>query len=258
MSDRTVYVDPFPGEAADKLVFVPCDRCGGSGFLAHFNHIDGGICYGCEGGKGQMVTVRTLRQRASSAASAARKAEAKTTERLARHDEAIAQVAKLTDNWSKWLELANDKGGSFLFDIWMKAFDYDLSEKQVAAVASSIDKKLSWKAEAEAKRSALTPAPVGKVEVAGTVLKTTYKEGDWGPVYKMTVLADEGFEVYSTIPKKIIDTFEAEYDEDTNVYAVIEALVGRQVAFTATLSPSQDAGFAFASSPSKASLAARS
>lgn len=30
---------------------VPCDRCGGTGHLPQFNHVEGGICFKCRGGK---------------------------------------------------------------------------------------------------------------------------------------------------------------------------------------------------------------
>lgn len=31
------------------MKLVTCDRCGGSGWIPHFNHVEGGICFKCEG-----------------------------------------------------------------------------------------------------------------------------------------------------------------------------------------------------------------
>lgn len=35
---------------------VPCQRCNGEGSLSHFTHVDGGICFKCNGSKFQEVT----------------------------------------------------------------------------------------------------------------------------------------------------------------------------------------------------------
>ena len=39
-------------------VKVPCGRCGGTGYLSPFAHIDGGVCFECRGGKYFVKTVR--------------------------------------------------------------------------------------------------------------------------------------------------------------------------------------------------------
>jgi hypothetical protein len=93
-------------------------------------------------------------------------------------------------------------------------------------------------------RSDAPDAPEGRVEIVGTVLSVKIREGYYGVELKMTVQHESGWRVWSTIPAAIADQVED-----------LDDLKGQQVAFTATLKRSDDdASFAFASRPSKASL----
>lgn len=82
-------------------------------------------------------------------------------------------------------------------------------------------------------------APMGKQEVTGTITKMTVKESQWGLTVKITVTTAEGWKVYATCPKAILD-------------AIPGDLEGVEVAFTANLEPSDSEDFAFASRPTKA------
>ncbi len=91
------------------------------------------------------------------------------------------------------------------------------------------------RAERESQRR---PAPEGRVEVEGEVIKLSVVEHDFGVTDKMTVAA-EGFAVYVSVPTSIISEVE----------------IGTRVKFTATLTQSdREASFAFGSRPSKAEV----
>lgn len=48
--DLSVYDhDPLVNPEATKLSYETCNRCGGSGYIPEFNHIEDGICFACLG-----------------------------------------------------------------------------------------------------------------------------------------------------------------------------------------------------------------
>jgi hypothetical protein len=137
----------------------------------------------------------------------------------------------------------------FVADIARKLTKYgEISERQQDAVIRAIARQAEWTARDEARaaeKAALVAtgvkAPTGKVTVTGTVLSTKIQDGYYGTQYKMLVQHADGWKVWSTVP--------AALDFDN--------LKGRTITFTATLEPSKDdALFAFAKRPSKATLAA--
>lgn len=247
------FVDPFPGLADDAEVFIECVRCFGAGHLVGFEAIDGGRCWGCFGHKGSTSTAGQERKREKGRVYRRNAELRKTVKRQQFHNEQMAKAEALFPELSVWWELISED--SFLLDLWGKAFDYELSEKQVAAAAKAVNRRAEWaakKAEEAIAKAALPPAPVGKVEVTGTVVKVKYQESDFGGAWKMIVEGEEGWKVWATIPAKLWDALEAEQtDEDHNTQA--EEFVGRKVRFTATLEPSDtDKSFAFGKRPSKA------
>jgi hypothetical protein len=162
---------------------------------------------------------------------------------------------------SIWWELISED--NFLMDLWSKAFDHELTEKQVAAAAAAVNRRAEWaakKAEEAKAKAALPPAPSGKVEVSGTIKSVTYKENDFGGAWKMIVEGPEGWRVWSTVPAKVIDAAMEEQaardsSDDEEYVGWSDFLVGRTITFTATLEPSQDyKSFAFAKRPTKAAV----
>ena len=255
------YADPYPGLADDATVFVECHRCLGEGRLIGFEHVDNGVCYGCFGHKGHDSTAGVERKREKARVSRRNTEERKTVKRQEAHNERIAAYEAQYPQLSGWWEaMAED---SFLSDLWVKAFDYELSEKQVAAAAKAMDRRAEWatkKAEEAIAKAALPPAPTGKVEVTGTIVSVKYKESSFGPggAWKMVVEGPEGWKVWSTVPAKLIDAAMEEQaardsSGDEEFVGWSDFLVGRQITFTATLEPSdRDKSFAFAKRPTKA------
>lgn len=245
------YADPFPGKAKDDMVFIACGRCDGEGRLDHYHTTFGGICFKCNGSKGERVTAEVARKRERGRVQRRNAAERKVAARQEFHNaqmEAAEAAFPVLAAW--WEEM---EGNNFLTDLWGKAFDYELSEKQIAAAAATIARKRDRQAARQAEKDAAAPAPSGKLEVTGEVVSVKYQDSDFGGAWKMIVKGEGGFKVWATIPAKLWDALEAEADEDHNVQA--EEFIGRQVKFTATLEVSdRDESFAFAKRPSKASL----
>lgn len=97
-------------------------------------------------------------------------------------------------------------------------------------------------------REAAEPAPVGRVEIKGTVIKKPeYRENGFGESLKMVVKDDRGFAVWTTVPSSL------ELIEDGEFQRGLDK--GDRVKMTITLQPSdKDPKFAFGKRPAKAVL----
>lgn len=99
-------------------------------------------------------------------------------------------------------------------------------------------------------------APEGVAKVRGVIVSTKATDGQWGPVYRMTVkvTTDDGvYLVNGTIPRALFNAAEQHLE---NVDGWIYALKGCEVEFTATLSRGEVEHFAFANRPKAARLVA--
>lgn len=122
-----------------------------------------------------------------------------------------------------------------------------ISEKQIALV---------YKIAADLWTPALPELPKApvvagkKVEVTGEVLSAKFQENGYGGAYKMLVLDDRGFKVWSTIPSNIV--------EDVPAAEPVSVLKGKRINFLAAVTASDDDEcFGFAKRPRKASLLPR-
>lgn len=249
------YVDPFPGKADTDTVWENC-YCGGTGHLKHYDHIDGGVCYGCMGAGGKTLHVGDERRKAKARVQRRNGELRKTAKAQTAHNERIAAYEVQYPELAAWSEAMSEN--EFLMDLWTKAFKWDLSEKQVAAAAKSITAKAEREAARAAEKAARAAAPVGKVEVTGTVKTVKLQENDFGGAWKMVVEGEGGFKVWTTVPAKIIDAaMEEQAARDTTADAEYvgwsDLIIGRTIRFTATLEASHDdASFAFGKRPTKA------
>lgn len=139
----------------------------------------------------------------------------------------------------------------FLVSMWenlnyVSQCDRPFTARMVLGVRRAMDWKRTKAAEAAAH-----PAPTGRVVVTGEVVSTKVVEGDYGTAFKVTVKDDQGFRVYVSLAKALVDEVagSAEWDPE---YAWFHATKGRRLTFTATLASSDDADFAFGSRPTKA------
>lgn len=244
------YIDPHPGVDADTMVLWPCKRCGGEGYV--YSNVDGGICYECNGGKGTMLTVKEARKRTKAAAQRAARAERKLIAKQEFHNAQLEAAEAAFPILAGWFDAMAD-GNAFLSDLWTKAFDYELSEKQIAAAAKSLQSKADREAERAAEKAALSEVQVGKQTITGTIVSVKYKDSQFGGAWKMTVLDDRNFKVWGTVPTAIFDQQREEAVEGENPFA--EHLKGRKVTFNAAVTASDDdKTFGFFKRPTKATL----
>ena len=125
-----------------------------------------------------------------------------------------------------------------------------LSDKQLAALKTSLDRDVERAAEWQAKRDEAKatsgPAPSGRVEVSGTVLAVSLRSNQLGEVVKMNVKLDNDARVWVTVPTNLLET----------VFNFAD-LKGQYVTFTATFKVSDDdPTFAFGSRPHSPKLSA--
>lgn len=192
-----------------------CERCGGSGMYATYSAVDDNVCYRCWGVPERMVqgpfttvkvaralkarTTRRKNKAKNEAAAEARRQERAATKRqeglmfLAQHDLTPERLAILGD-FGRSLAEGAEKYGS-------------LTPNQLAAAQRSLAKH---DANAEAKKAqGVGPAPEGRQEVTGKIIKLTWKHGDYGSSLKATMILDNGSKVYLTVPRK--------FEDDVNV-----------------------------------------
>jgi hypothetical protein len=128
--------------------------------------------------------------------------------------------------------------------------DGELSERQIGAAERAIRqhaereaKRLAREAQWAAERAAASPAPAGRVQVTGKVIKLVDYPSDYafdGYVTKMIVVDDAGWRVFITVPA-----------------AIGQVEQGQRVKFMAKLEPkSDDPTFAKGSRPTKAEILA--
>jgi len=122
-----------------------------------------------------------------------------------------------------------------------------MSEKQIALV-----QKLAAEVRNPPAQDAHVPAPEGKVVVRGKVVSVKLVEGAYGVTTKMTVkvtTTDGAWLAWGTCPESLL-----EVAHRAQPGAAHEALRGREVEFSATLSRGRDAHFAIFKRPTKAVL----
>jgi hypothetical protein len=209
-------------------VWRACGRCGGTGYINAFGHVEGGVCFGCRGGKGRFVTIQKLAARARKAARDEKRAV--EAARIARIEIPRAARKFLAENEGLAAALATpgvEIIRSFARQIARKGH---LSAKQVETAIRIANE--------EAEKPAPVEIEAGRRELTGTVISVKEREGyAYGTIeWKMLVEIGPGARVFGSIPKAI------NFGHD---------LKGATVTFTATVEP-KEAGFGFFSRPAKA------
>lgn len=259
-------------DAADRGHVVlqdPCHRCGGRGGS---NHWPGYTCFRCGGsGKEQPREAKVYTaEKLAKLEQAAEKRRAKKEE--ARRVAIVEQMAevyaavpdlklalvkarmmganldKLRELAGRQLRLQNDI--DTLFNQLLQSLECcGLTIPQARFVVQLVDRineRLASKREADADEAARREdrncwLQEGRREVEGEILSVKERATDFGYVWKILVLQDDGNKVWGTLPRAID--------------GAADQLVGRRIHFTAKVSRSrEDPLFGFYSRPTKASL----
>lgn len=246
------FVDPFPGLADDAEVFVNCGRCGGVGYIAGMEHVENAMCFGCRGLKGHTSTAGAERKTEKGRLSYRKGEETKLLKKQRFHNEQMEKAEAAFPILAGWCDAMSTN--SFLLDIWTKAFDYELSEKQIAAAAKVLQADADRTAARAAEKAELNPVVEGKGSIQGEIITVKYQDSQYGGAWKMLVKDDRNFKVWGSIPAAIFTQQEAEVEEGVN--PAVEALVGRKVSFNASAveASDDDKTFGFFSRPTKAIL----
>lgn len=255
--DRVAYVDPHPGkDDAEVLYTHECTRCGGTGYLPEYKHLDNGRCFGCDGVAGLEFhfTVGMARKEAKSDV----RYQNKVRLNRAKTEQYLADAAAVRSEWAtltkeselleagfgtefEWVE--NPHFNQFVLQLWNQLNGFGkfdpkpLSEKQVEAGADAIKRYIDRKqiaAEREAAKADVTPVVEGKQTIAGTVYGAKYQETQYGIVYKFGIRQVNGQTYWGTIPAKLMAAPVLETGDWE------KKLNGTNVVLEATVSPARE------------------
>lgn len=226
-------------------VLTVCSRCYGGGCYAFDGETD--TCYEC-GGQGttgpNRGTVREAHAKNQRNARASqRRQEKAAAEAAARQSQQEAEFAQWADGHRDVVDYLADYTGThpvlrdFAADVAQSRI---LTEKQADFAARLIAEDQAPKAE----------VPSGRVQITGTIKSVKLVDNDYSysaSVTEKMVVQCDGYRLHGTVPKSLLPSV------TTGTYAEdLDALIGREVAFTATVKPGREAGFGFFSRPTKA------
>ena len=236
----TAHVDDVRAAYGDddtKVFSFDCGKCGGSGRIAYYGHVEGGRCFECGGNGGYHTKtvgqlVAAAKRRDTAAANRARKA--------------AATAAKL-DAWkadNADLLARADATGCNWYTNWRNV----PTEDQVANLANAVAEREARKAADEARKATAQPVPTGKTTITGTVVSWKGVQNRFSyyaeTILKVVVEDQRGFRVFGTCPAKLADAVPN-----------MDALKGAMVTFTATVEQSKDdPAFGFFKRATKATL----
>lgn len=192
-----------------------CDHCGHHGvrYVAHFYHEP----------SDRIVSVGTTCANKLNLPSK----ELVRMKRLAERDAKARKVAKLAEvhpevaeliAWHEGVEAGTERGDEFYSSLFNQLHRKgELSEKQIAALGKSFERKREWARQREEERAnEPDPAPVPvsdeRLVITGKILSSKWKEGFYGDTLKMTVLDDRGFKVWGTQPESLLVATDPETD----------------------------------------------
>lgn len=245
---ESYYTDPYPGkDDAEVLTWKEsCGRCGGSGYLACYAGIDGGVCYECGGSHSTWTVTTTVAAQREKAVKVARRQAGAARKVIREQAKAEAKmVAMIEANAGRFPALTHlpyearkalaphltEWAQNVLSDMAFKATKWDLSVKQMEFAAKLLTEGLYAQQVAEAKEAGLVEveveeapkaeAPNGRQFVTGTVVKVKDVESNYGYTTSWTrrlcVETEEGWTLFVNCPRDLED---AGYDvEEAEVEA---------------------------------------
>jgi hypothetical protein len=214
--------------AGKRQVVQPCRRCGGSGHLRGFGHVDGGRCFRCHasGTDPKPATEYAPSVRAKLDERAARRRDARQAKHHARFDGWLGQRPELAAAlqradadlraWQAWdghQDSASRPHTPLAWDPFLAELTRQLgrreplSDKQAEFYVRRVAEVTSHDAQERQRQARRVPAPEGTVSFAGTVATIRSQPGYMGRVeLKMLVIveaADGGeFRVWCTVPQR--------------------------------------------------------
>jgi hypothetical protein len=179
--------------------------------------------------------------------------------------EAVANARTVTDDdVEAIIEWAKAQTGSDFADNMAKIARSDWIGRKAYGIAAFIpegfyrdqakqaERDLRDAAEAK-RRDAAAPVPTeGRVTIEGTIASIRTRETDFGIVEKVTVVSDEGWKVWGTLPRALAGTYDWDLGE-----VVGEAHEGDRIRFVARITAADDdPTFGFFARPTKAEIVA--
>lgn len=239
---------------------INCYRCGGTGYIQAFRHVEAGVCFACE----NIMPRRILRVDYIGFAKKVREQVNKEKKRQKKEGE---RVRKAQERQAAFEKNARElEGGELLIAEWAKGDESEdcfisslagalyrfgsLSERQQAALAKNwakaqakVAREAKWARENEERLAKLAnvPFPVGRVAVEAEVMSVKEYDGEWGTVLKCLLQTAEGHRFFGTVPKAILKTVNA------------DELKGKTIAFTAAFEE-KEPGFGTYKRPTKAKV----
>lgn len=177
--------------------------------------------------------------------------------------EAVLEEEDLKEAWVIYSDWKDGKYGiksgrelryeeATICDIVDKLVRYGwLTDKQLEflkVLPDRIERRPEIDAERERERAKAKPCPEGRVEIKAEVIKTEYRQTDFGETLKMLVKATEGYLLWGTVPRSL-----EIFNDQEGVQRGLKR--GDKIRFRATIQPSdQDEKFGFFKRPSNAEL----
>jgi len=253
MKERERYMDAMRAEFGGRVPHN-CDHCGAwFRYCWSVDHKPSGavVAMGeqCVDNRLDLPGHDAFRMRFLQDAASKAAAENKRVEELGAWITANADVAA-------WLMSRTEDRFAFIREMALQAARKPLSENQTAAVRRLMAKAAERDAQRAAERAAqpvpMSPAPVGRVKVVGTIVKVKEQLGpiEFGRpawiTYKMIVALEDGNRVWTTVPREVLN----------GVGYGLAELPGTKIELTATFERSdRDEHFSFGKRPSTRVLA---
>lgn len=243
-------------ESAFAPVWEDCGRCGGSGYIPGFEHVENAVCFGCYGAKGKMLSAKTQVSRCRAERKNHREANAQAKIAEQERQERDAQRAEWTAAHADVVTALETMKGDFAADMRTEIEHFGkLTEKQAAAV-------LRIAQETAERAEKAVEVPTGREVITGKILSVKRAESFYGYTptvnYRATIEDDRGFRVNGNLPGALIDDLFAMWEQEhTQGHSDREhwedIAKGVRVSFTATLEPKEN-GFGFFRRPARASI----
>ena len=233
------------GDKPRKVLPTSCGRCAGSGLYSQRH----GQCYRC-GGTGEDPSYKAWGYPAAwtdaqcEAAHNARekKNEAARARRREKKENEIAAQWAANVEACPALQVAEDEKMTHLGiheidalrSIQSTAKKYGLSEKQIEYAGVLVARNAERAERAAAESAEYVLPPEGRHEITGEIIKTEWKDNEWGGGTKILIKCEK-YKLYGSLPSG--------YDHE-------EVEPGKTITFKATIK-AKEAGFGFYSRPKK-------